>query len=102
MRVSDFSVYNNIGRTLPLVPSQGSSGLRGTDTSFGSVLKEAIQHVSELEEGTHGQLQKVLNQGPDLNSLMGSLQQADLSFQVMLQVRNRIVQAYEEMMRMPV
>ena len=100
--MSDFSLYNNIGRTLPLATSHGPSASRRTGGSFGDVLRNAIQQANDPEKGTQTQIAKALNQDSDLRSVMSSLQQADLSFQVMMQVRNRIIQAYEEIMRMPV
>ncbi len=38
----------------------------------------------------------------DLHTTMIAVQKADLSFQMMMQVRNKIVQAYQEIMRMQV
>ena len=38
----------------------------------------------------------------DLHTTVIAMQKADLSFQMMMQVRNKIVQAYQEIMRMPV
>ena len=36
----------------------------------------------------------------DLHTTVIAMQKADLSFQMMMQVRNKIVQAYQEIMRM--
>jgi flagellar hook-basal body complex protein FliE len=94
--MSDFSVYNNIGKTFPQ-PKSSSGGPSGG--TFGNVLKDAIQQVNELEKGTQGELQKFMNEESDLHSVMLSLEKADLSFQMMMQVRNKIVQAYQEIMR---
>ena len=38
----------------------------------------------------------------DLHTTVIAMQKADLSFQMMMQVRNKIVQAYQEIMRMQV
>jgi flagellar hook-basal body complex protein FliE len=97
--MSDFSVYNNIGKTFPQ-PDGGANPASGkSGGAFGNVLKDAIQQVNELEKGAQTDLQKFLNQESDLHSVMISLEKADLSFQVMMQVRNKIVQAYQEIMR---
>ncbi len=94
--MSDFKVYNNIPRMMPAPtgsPAQQPGG------SFGNMLKEAIQQVSDVEKGSQGELQKFLSNESDLHSVMISLEKADLSFQVMMQVRNKIVQAYQEIMK---
>jgi flagellar hook-basal body complex protein FliE len=38
----------------------------------------------------------------DVHDAMISLQRADLTFQLSMQVRNKLVQAYQDIMRMPV
>jgi flagellar hook-basal body complex protein FliE len=101
--MSDFSVYNNISRTMPspALPNQPAatpSG-SGTSSSFGKMLNEAIQQVNDVEKGSQGELQKFLSNESDLHSVMISLEKADLSFQVMMQVRNKIVAAYQEIMK---
>ena len=89
------------------MPAAGSSaaGASGKDLpgqsgpSFGNLLKDAIQQVNDVEKNSQGELQKFLNNESDLHSVMLSLEKADLSFQVMMQVRNKIVQAYQEIMK---
>jgi flagellar hook-basal body complex protein FliE len=39
--------------------------------------------------------------GEDLHSALLAVEKADLSFQLMMQVRNKIVQAYQDIARMP-
>jgi flagellar hook-basal body complex protein FliE len=98
--MSDFTIYNNIPRIMP-----SPSGMKPPATkpdagdSFGGLLKDAITQVSDLEKGSQGELQKFMNNESDLHSVMIALEKADLSFQVMMQVRNKIVSAYQEIMR---
>jgi flagellar hook-basal body complex protein FliE len=103
MGMSDFTVYNNIGKTLPLAASQGKTASRAGGSAFGDVLTEAIRRADQLEKAVPEQVGNIVNGQSNLHAAaVMSIQQADLSFQVMLQVRNKIVQAYEEVMRMPV
>ena len=67
--------------------------------SFGSALKHAINQVNDLELGSHGELQKFMNNDSDLHSVMIALEKADVSFQMMMQIRNKIVSAYQEIMK---
>jgi flagellar hook-basal body complex protein FliE len=97
--MSDFSVYNNIGKTFPMPASRSNATCSETGSSFSEVLKDAIQNVNQLEHGAQVGLQKVSSEQHDFNSTMMSLEQVDVSFQVMMQVRNRIVEAYQEIMR---
>jgi flagellar hook-basal body complex protein FliE len=98
--MSDFKVYSDIPRMMPspampkpaAQPAQPGGG-------FGKLLNEAIQQVNDVEKGSQGELQKFLSNESDLHSVMIALEKADLSFQTMMQVRNKIVQAYQEIMK---
>jgi flagellar hook-basal body complex protein FliE len=98
--MSDFKVYSDIARMMPspampkpaAQPAQPGGG-------FGKLLNEAIQQVNDVEKGSQGELQKFLSNESDLHSVMIALEKADLSFQTMMQVRNKIVQAYQEIMK---
>src|SRR5213592_2282522 len=94
--MSDFAIYSNISRTMPspVAPKQESSG-----PQFGNLLKDAISQVNDIEKGTQVEFQKFLGNESDLHSVMIALEKADLSFQAMMQVRNKIVQAYQEIMK---
>src|SRR3972149_5873387 len=93
--MSDFKLYNDIQKMMPL-PAAAKPQTGG---AFGNVLSDAIQQVTDLEKGSQGELQKFLSNESDLHSVMIALEKADLSFQVMMQVRNKIVQAYQEIMK---
>ena len=99
--MSDFTVYNNIPRVMPAPTAPKAGGAPGASgpSSFGNLLNEAIQQVNDVEKGSQGELQKFLSNESDLHSVMIALEKADLSFQTMMQVRNKIVQAYQEIMK---
>ncbi len=94
--MSDFKVYSDIPRIMvpTAAPHRQPSG-----PSFAKLLNEAVQQVNDVEKGSQGELQKFLSNESDLHSVMIALEKADLSFQVMMQVRNKIVQAYQELMK---
>ena len=82
----------------PRVPGSAQEG-----ESFGDILKNAISMVNELQKQSDGEIQKLMTgESVDLHTTMIAVQKADLSFQMMMQVRNKIVQAYQEIMRMQV
>lgn len=95
--MSDFKVYNDLPRMMP--SPVGFKQPQSAGPSFGALLNEAIQQVNDVEKGSQGELQKFLSNESDLQSVMLALEKADLSFQTMMQVRNKIVQAYQEMMK---
>jgi flagellar hook-basal body complex protein FliE len=71
--------------------------------SFGDVLKESIQKVTELEKEADKEVEKLAKmETQDIHNTMMAIEKADLTFQMMMQIRNKIISAYEEIMRMQV
>lgn len=71
--------------------------------NFGEMLKEAITEVNQLQIGSEEEVQRFISgESKDVHTAMLALQRADTSFQMLMQVRNKIVQAYQEIMRMQV
>ena len=74
-----------------------------TNTSFSEVLKESISKVGELEKEADKEVEKLATmESKDIHNTMIAIEKADLTFQMMMQVRNKIISAYEEIMRMQV
>lgn len=71
---------------------------------FADIFKKAVDKVNDLQS-TAGDLQKSYELGDedvDLAQVMIASQKASLSFQAMVEVRNRLVSAYQEVMRMQI
>ena len=71
---------------------------------FGEALKAALEQVNSAQQEA-ARLQRAFDLNAsniDLQEVMVSLQKASLSFQTMVQVRNRLVSAYQEIMNMQV
>jgi len=97
--MSDFSVYSNIPKAIPQPSSAPTAGAKSAGSSFGSALEDAIKQVNGLEVNSQKEMDKFLNDDTDLHSVMMALEKADVSFQMMMQVRNKIVAAYQEIMK---
>ena len=69
--------------------------------SFGEQLQDAVGEVDSLNLDARYKVSSLLEGGGgDVHDAMIAVQKADLSFQLMLQVRNKVVQAYQEIDRM--
>lgn len=85
---------------IPDLAPTGSAGASGA-SGFLDSLKTAIGTVNDtqLEAGRAvGAL--MTGETQDIHRTMVALQQADVSFQLMMQIRNKLVAAYEEIQRM--
>jgi flagellar hook-basal body complex protein FliE len=75
----------------------------GNDTggSFTDVLKSAVDAVNQTHDSAAVQVTNLLQGGnADMNSVMIAVEKADVSFQLMMQVRNKIVSAYQDIEKM--
>ena len=79
--------------------SAGGAGEPGGD--FGAALKQAIGALAELGATADASALQFAAGGPvDVHELMLAMEHASLGFQAALQVRNKLVDAYQEIMRM--
>jgi flagellar hook-basal body complex protein FliE len=99
MNISGFSPSG----LLPQISSSASSITSAGSDSFGSVVKNAVDSIEKTQQAANQEIAKaVTGESPDLHRTIIALQAADLSFQFGLQVRNKVIGAYEEIMRMQV
>ena len=81
----------------PIDPNQKAG------SGFGSVLQDAIHKVGEFNQTASRSVESFLSgEGDDLHKTIMQTQRADLAMELFLQVRNKVVQAYQEVMRMQV
>ena len=79
----------------PLTAPVGASG------EFGSMLESAVQKVSQLQNDADHSIQNFLNGGgEELHNVALATQHAELAFDLGIQVRNKVVSAYQEIMKM--
>jgi flagellar hook-basal body complex protein FliE len=66
-------------------------------SDFFSQLQTAFNQVEQLQTEADQQVAGLLNgQGEDIHKAMIAVEKANLSFQLMMQVRNKIIQAYRD------
>jgi len=95
---------NNTISSIRILPAEVATPGTGASAGSGKFL-ETLQHSMDEVEGAQGdaqnQVAQLLNgKGADLHSAMIAVEKADLSFQLMMQVRNKIVQAYQQVSNM--
>ena len=71
--------------------------------SFGTFLKDAIQDVNTQQIESDKMTQKlILGENVDLHNVMITAQKASIAFNATMEVRNKVIEAYQEIIRMPV
>ena len=72
-------------------------------SSFGNILKDSIKEVNQLQHAADVSIEQlVAGKSKNLHETMIALEKADISFRLMMEVRNKIIDAYHEIMRMQV
>ena len=81
----------------PAVPQIDGLRVPENSASFKDYLLESIQEVNSMQQAADQAVEKLVT-GGDVNpaEVLTAVQKADIAFRMMLQVRNKLVQAYEE------
>jgi flagellar hook-basal body complex protein FliE len=71
--------------------------------SFADTLKDAVQSVNELQKNSDVQMEKLATgKAQSIPDVMIAAEKADIALRLMLQVRNKIIEAYQDVMKMQV
>jgi flagellar hook-basal body complex protein FliE len=84
-------------------PSGLGSGAPGAQggVAFGDILKQALQEVNQVSAQADTEARNLMTgESADMHTAMLAVQKADLSFQMMMAVRSKLIDAYREVMRM--
>jgi flagellar hook-basal body complex protein FliE len=74
----------------------------GGAASFAQTLGQAIQSVDNLQVEADGQATRVANGGGNLHEMSLALEKADVAMRLAVKVRNKLLDAYNEIMKMGV
>lgn len=83
----------------PIAPIGSGSG--SATSEFSQLLTKAMNQTEDLQSNAEHQVSGLVNgSGVDVHSATIAVEKADLAFQLMMQVRNKVVQAYQEVFHM--
>lgn len=94
-RVAEFGLPGEGGRSVPVMPEPAPGG------SFGDVLTRAVNEVSAAQEAS-GELTARFLRGEqvDLHNVTAAATEAGLAMDLMIELRNKVVDAYRTVMSM--
>lgn len=85
----------------PATPSLEAGSGVAAESSFAETLRNVIAQVNQLQEQANQKIADLLTgSGEDLHTTLIAVEKASLAFQMMVEVRNKIVQAYHEIAQM--
>ncbi len=81
----------------------GSGTSTSTSTNFSEILNEAISSVTSTESTANNQsLSMLTGDNVNIHNVVLAAEKADIALQLTLQIRNKVLDAYNEMMRMQI
>jgi flagellar hook-basal body complex protein FliE len=93
------SPVSPIGAAAAAAPAAGSSQSAG----FRNLFEKAVAGVESLRQTADQGIERFLaGEGEELHSVVMATEKAGLAFELFLQVRNKVVSAYQEIMRMQI
>ena len=97
------SSVSGLGPLTPRLPSTGSGSGQPAGADFGSTLKQAVGALQQLGNQADASGLSLAKGDPiDIHEVMLANEQASLGFSMAVQVRNKLIDAYAEIMRMSV
>ncbi len=106
--VSDIDVQSVIAQMRVMTSKAQGLALENTasstQTGFAELLKQSIDSVSQTQKNAGALTESFVQGAPDVNlaQVMIAVQKSSVSFEALMQVRNKMVDAYKEIMRIQV
>lgn len=100
--MTEISTISGVGKIQPIAPQ--SPAAPGTPAQgFGHMLETALGDVNQQHlDADQAVADLVSGRSQDVHNVMIATQKADIGFQLLMQVRNKVVSAYETIMRMQI
>jgi flagellar hook-basal body complex protein FliE len=86
---------SRLGKTAPTTPE-------GVGETFGQSLMNLVENAEQTGADANQAVSNMIDKSGDVHDAMIALQRAEMTLQLTVQIRNKLVQAYQDVMRMPV
>ena len=97
------SLASSIQLVKPVEPLAAAGQAGGTGNEFQNILTGVIGNVKATRNDANQQISAFLNgEQTDIHEVATSIQKAGLTFELAIEVRNKAMQAYQEVMRMQI
>jgi flagellar hook-basal body complex protein FliE len=102
--ISAANAYASIARLTSNNPLGGGAAAAGGDssTSFASVLKQAIGEVDHIGRNSDAQTRAVASGKANMVDVVSAVSETEVAIDAVVAVRDKIISAYEDIMKMPI
>jgi len=100
--MNDITIHNSVkpsvGNPISRKPEPPSNSV-----SFGNMLTDSIKQVNRLQVEADSSINDLTTgKQPDIHRTMIAMEKASISFELLMQIRNKVISAYDSIMRMPI
>lgn len=93
----------NVSKAYPGLLTRNKQDQGIEDKSFSEIIKSSIADVDKLQKESDNAVRNLATgEETDIHKTMITMEKAEISFQLMMAVRNKIITAYETIMRMQI
>jgi flagellar hook-basal body complex protein FliE len=101
--MSDLTIRGRIAPPLSAAVRTASDAKKAASGNFGELLKGMIAGAESLQQEANKEITKVhQEQSSSIHEVMIAMEKADISFRTMMLMRNKLLEAYQEVMRLQV
>ena len=98
--------YANVARladpSAGLGKAVGAAGAAGDGSSFGAMLKDALNSVAEAGHKSDAQARAMVSGKSDMVDVVTAVSETEVAVETMVAVRNKVIEAYQSIMSMPI
>ena len=100
--ISAISAYSAAAKLISEGQTGAAAGEAAGATSFTSVLKEALASVNELGHKSDTQTRALANGKSDMVNVVTAVSETEVAIDAVVAVRDKVIAAYEDIMKMPI
>ncbi len=101
--MTDITTIQPIRPDIASQPVGKVEGEKGDGPSFADVLRNSIKEVNALQKDADAAIQELaLGHTENVTEVLTAVEKADLAFRALMQIRNKLIDAYEEISRLRV
>ena len=100
--MSDITIQNPVQTPVGAATSRKPE-MESTSDSFGKLLTDSINQVNRLQVDADSSINDLATgRQADIHRTMIAMEKASISFELLMQIRNKVISAYDKIMRMPI
>ena len=100
--MNDLTIQNPVQPPVGTATSRKSE-LPSNSDSFGEILTSSLNQVNRLQVEADSSINDLATgRQTDIHRTMIAMEKASISFEMLMQIRNKVISAYDRIMRMPI